>query len=103
MPCKSCLVLELQFEIQLKGAHNLSMIPTVENFFQRRDLIFKKEDTYFIIHESGIKEFLDFARHYLEIDQIKYRFEEHDWKPINDIEEVLNMQWMMKLYVKNQL
>ena len=103
MPCKSCLVLELQFEIQLKGAKNLSMIPTVENFFQRRNLVFKKENEHFIIQESGIKEFLDFARHYLDIGQIMYRFEEYDWKPINEIEAILNMQWIDEVIRKKSV
>ena len=103
MPCKSCLVLELQFEIQLKGTKNLSMIPTVVNHFQRRNLMFKKDGDHFIIHESGIKEFLDFARHYLEIEHIDYRFEDKDWKPINEIEEILNMQWIDEVIRKKSV
>lgn len=94
MPCKSCLVLELQFEIHLKGAHNLSMLPTVVNHFQRRNLLLKKDGDYLIINEFGVKEFLDFARHYLEIEHIVYRFEDKEWTPIQEIEEILNTQWL---------
>ena len=103
MPCKSCLVLELQFEIQVKGAHNLSMLPTVLNHFQRRNLTLKKDGDHLIIHESGVKEFLDFARHYMEIEQIDYRFEDKDWKPINEIEEILNMQWIDEVIRKKSV
>lgn len=94
MPCKSCLVLELQFDIQLKGSQNSLMLPTVVNHFQRRSLMIKVETDHFIIHESGVRELLDFSRHYMDIENIYFRFEDKDWKPIVEIESILDMQWI---------
>ena len=61
MPCKSCLVLELQFDIQLKGQQNLSLMEKVVNYFKRRGLLISVKDDFFIIQESGVRELLIFA------------------------------------------
>ncbi|HZG10823.1 MAG TPA: hypothetical protein VEZ91_02400 [Kurthia gibsonii] len=38
MPCRSCLVLELEFEIQLMSKENQTVIPSIQQFFKRRQL-----------------------------------------------------------------
>ena len=70
MPCKSCLVLELQFDILLKESKNLSMIPILVNHFQRRDLKINVIDNQVIINESGIRELLDFSEHFMGIEDL---------------------------------
>ena len=94
MPCKSCLVLELQFDILLKESKNLSMIPVLVNHFQRRDLMIKVKDNQVIINESGVRELLDFSEHFMDIENLYFRFEENDWKPIKEIENILDMKWI---------
>ena len=95
MPCKSCLVLELQFDILLKESKNLSMIPILVNHFQRRDLMIKViDDNQVIINESGVRELLDFSEHFMDIENLYFRFEENDWKPIKEIENILDMKWI---------
>lgn len=94
MPCKSCLVLELQFDILLKESKNLSMIPILVNHFQRRDLMIKVNDNQVIINESGVRELLDFSEHFMDIENLYFRFEENDWKPIKEIENILDMKWI---------
>lgn len=94
MPCKSCLVLELQFDILLKNPKNISMIPILVNHFQRRNLTIKVEGNQLIIYESGVRELLDFSRHFMDRENLYFRFEDNDWKPIKEIENILDMQWI---------
>lgn len=95
MPCKSCVVLELQFDILLKESKNLSMIPILVNHFQRRDLMIKViDDNQVLINESGVRELLDFSEHFMDIENLYFRFEENDWKPIKEIENILDMKWI---------
>lgn len=94
MPCKSCLVLELQFEILLKNPKNILMIPVLVNHFQRNKLTVKVEGNQLIINESGVREFLDFSAHFMDVENLYFRFEYNDWKPIKEIEYILDMQWV---------
>lgn len=95
MSCKGCLVLDLQFEILLKGTKNASMIHTLVNYFQMRNLqIHIKDNNHLILNESSTREFLDFCRDNMDYDNIYFRIENNTWRPIVEMASILEMQWI---------
>lgn len=103
MTCKNCLVLELQFEIRLKGTQNLSMVDTIMNHFNRRGFKINIDNGHLIIHESGVREFLDFCHDFMDAAQIDFRLDEDSWKPISEIETILEMQWIDDVILRNAI
>ena len=103
MSCRNCLVSELQFDILLEGENNLAMLDMIVDHFQRRNLTIAKKDYLLTIQESGVKEFLDFSRDYMEPEQIYFCFDEMPWKTIAEIESVLEMQWIDDVIHRNAI
>lgn len=101
MPCKNCLVLELQFEMKLRGDRNLAAIDMVINYLTRNEMSVKRQQGILIIKESSMKEFLDFCRDHLDIEEIQCRVEgEKEWKSVEEIEKILHMQWIDEVIKK---
>jgi len=103
MPCKSCLVLELQYDIQLKGNQNLSMMEKVVNHFKRRGFLISANEDYLVIHESGVREFLDFCLDYMDKEHVNFRLENREWQPISEIEDILEMKWIDEVIRKKSV
>lgn len=103
MPCKSCLVLELQFEILLKGTQNLAMIPMVEKHLQRNNLSISVDGAQITILESGVREFLDFSKDYMEPNEMEFRLESQPWQTLSEIENILQMQWIDEVIRKDYI
>lgn len=103
MPCKSCLVLELQYDIQLVGYKNLTMMEKVVNHFKRRGFFVSAYDDYFIIQESGVREFLDFCNDYMDKEHVYFRLENRQWQPISEIEAIVEMKWIDEVIRKKSV
>lgn len=104
MSCKGCLVLDLQFEILLKGTKNASMIHTLVNYFQMRNLqIHIKDNNHLILNESSTREFLDFCRDNMDYDNIYFRIENNTWRPIVEMASILEMQWIDEVIRKKSV
>src|SRR5690606_36421593 len=89
MSCKNCIVSELQFDILLEGEKNIAMMDMIVDHFNRRNLTIIKKNQLVKIKESGVKEFIDFSRDYMEPEQIYFRIDDMAWKSIAEIENVL--------------
>ncbi|WP_102693288.1 EAL domain-containing protein [Rummeliibacillus pycnus] len=103
MTCKNCLILELQFEILLSGHKNISMTDTIFNHFTRRNLIIKIKDNHLFINESGVREFLDFCKDYMDEENVFFRLENAEWRPIDDIQNIIDMQWIDEVIRKKSV
>lgn len=103
MACRNCLISELQFDILLEGEDNLAMLDMIVDHFQRRNLTIANKNQILTIHESGVKELLDFSRDYMEPEKIFFRFDETPWKKITEIESVMEMQWIDDVIHRNAI
>lgn len=104
MSCQGCLVLDLQFEILLKGTKNSSMINTLVNYFQMRNLQIHVEDNnHLILSESSAREFLDFCRDNMDYENIYFRIENNTWRPIAEMASILEMQWIDEVIRKKSV
>lgn len=103
MPCKSCLVLELQYKIKLEGSKNLSLCQTIITHLTRRGFAIDESAEYLTISESGVKEFLDFCQDYMDQENVYFRLEEEDWRPISEIESVVHSKWIDEVIHKKSV
>lgn len=103
MACRNCLISELQFDILIEGEDNLAMLDMIVDHFQRRNLTIANKNQILTIHESGVKELLDFSRDYMEPEKIFFRFDETPWKKITEIESVMEMQWIDDVIHRNAI
>ncbi|AMA63574.1 EAL domain-containing protein [Kurthia gibsonii] len=94
MPCRSCLVLALEFEIQLMSKENQTVIPSIQQFFKRRQLELTVEKNSLYMNEQGAKEFLDFSTGHMDLAEMQFRVENQDWKSMTELESILETKWL---------
>ena len=101
MVCKSCLMLELKFDVKLLGTENQSKKENIVQHLKRGGYWVNAEGDIVRIKESGVREFLDFCRDFMDMDNVVYRIEdEEEWAPITEIENVLEMSWIDEIIKK---
>lgn len=100
MQCNNCSVVELEFEIKVTGDSNIEALPQVIEHMKRRGISAKAKEQGLVVPESGAKEFMDFCRHFMEMDQVVFRINRESWKPFADIETVMDMQWIDEVIQK---
>ncbi|MGK7377128.1 EAL domain-containing protein [Planococcus sp. 1R117A] len=100
MQCNNCSVAELKFEIKVEGESNLSALPQIVDHMERRGIPVKAKEQGLLIPESGAKEFMDFCRHFMELEQVTFRVNTGAWRPFAEIETVMDMQWIDEVIQK---
>lgn len=94
MECNNCTVASLKFEIRLTGDANLSAIEQIVSHLKRRNMgVIQKQDRL-QMDEAGAKEFLDFCQDLLEPEEAEFRIGQESWKPVSEMENVFNMEWI---------
>lgn len=95
VPCRSCLMLELEYEIRFGGTENEAQLENVLNHLSRRKIWFKNAENGLTIKEAGVREFIDYCHDFLNMDQLSFRVEnENDWRPLKEIEGLLELNWI---------
>ena len=102
MECNNCQVNELKFEFKVNGHFNIAMLDSVLEHLKRRNILVKTKESSFIIHESDVRDFIDFSHDHMNASQITYRISKQPWKPMEKIEEVLDVKWIDEV-IKKQL
>ncbi|MHC0037979.1 EAL domain-containing protein [Pseudoneobacillus sp. C159] len=100
MNCKSCLVENLEYEIQFKGHFNHSMMPDIIEHLNRRKIEVKVIENLFIIKEPYVKELVDFCMDHMNPSEISFRTKNKEWKPLTEIEKIIEMQWVDQIIKK---
>ncbi|MGI2328341.1 EAL domain-containing protein [Planococcus sp. YIM B11945] len=103
MECTSCSVQELKFDIKVEGEENVSMLPGVVDHLVRREIEVQQKERYFTIPESGAREFLDFCLHFMQPENITFRVNKQEWRPLAEIEQVFDVQWIDEVIKKELL
>lgn len=101
MQCNSCSVAALKFEIKLEGQMNLSALQIVIDHLQRREIEVAVKENKLQMDEKGAREFLDFCRDLLDMDQGVFRINQEPWKPLEGMFQVFATEWIDKV-IKNE-
>ena len=101
MQCNSCSVAALKFEIKLEGQTNLSALQIVIDHLKRREIEIVVKGNKLQMDEKGAREFLDFCRDLLDMDQGVFRINQEPWKPLEGMFQVFATEWIDKV-IKNE-
>lgn len=97
-------MLELEYEITLTSECNIAKLSEIISHLNRRKFLIRKEKNILMVKESGVREFLDFSRDFMDLENIYFRVEQSEkWQPISEIERVLEMNWIDEVIRKKQI
>ena len=102
MECNNCQVNELKFEFKVEGDSNIPLLNSVLEHLKRRNILVDTKENMFVVKESDVRDFIDFCQDHMDTSQIVFRISRQSWKPIETIEEVLDVQWIDEV-IKKQL
>lgn len=100
MNCKSCLLEKIEYEIKFEGNLNHSILPDIIEHLSRRKVEVKVKENLLFINEVGVKELVDFCVDHGDMTEVWFRINSQEWKPLSEIEEILNMQWVDEIIKK---
>ncbi|MGH2316212.1 EAL domain-containing protein [Planococcus sp. SE5232] len=101
MHCNSCTVAALKFEIKLEGQMNLSVLQIVIDHLGRREIEVAVKGNKLQMDEKGAREFLDFCRDLLDMDQVTFRINQESWQPVEGMSQVFATEWIDEV-IKNE-
>lgn len=94
MQCKNCTVTELMFEVRLEGEVNQSILPAVVDHLQRRKFEIVQKDQILLMGEESVQDFVDFCKDHMKPEEVSFRIDQQDWRPLAEIETVFEMDWI---------
>lgn len=94
MGCRNCIMYELNFDIKIAGQQNESMEQILVNYFKRLGIAAQKVKNYYIVSESVVRELLDFAQDFMAIDELYFRHQQAEWRPLKEVTTILEAQWI---------
>ncbi|OZM56931.1 diguanylate phosphodiesterase [Lottiidibacillus patelloidae] len=100
MNCSSCIVMDVLFEIKMEGEANLSLLNDVILHLNREHGIVKFDDNILTIKEASVREFVYFCNDHMEPEMVYFRIDNEDWKPIKQINAVIDVQWIDEIIIK---
>ncbi|ARF16170.1 EAL domain-containing protein [Sporosarcina sp. P3] len=104
MPCKGCVVREMDYEVSFENCKQTALFESVEDHLKRAEMLVNQESYTFHVKEQGIKELYDFCvDHAVEIDSIQFRLDQTDWRPFSEVMQVVDMQWIDQVIQNEQL
>lgn len=103
MPCKSCKVDEMIYEISFEKLSDLTALEEIIDHLKRIDLLVEVNEKVLKVKEQGINELYDFCVDHLEMKEIQFRVDDTSWRPFSEVAEVLETQWIDKVIKNEQL
>jgi EAL domain-containing protein (putative c-di-GMP-specific phosphodiesterase class I) len=102
MNCKSCLIEKVEYEVKFEGDLNDSMLPDIIKHLNRRKIEVEVKENLLFIREIGVRELINYCMDHMNPLEISFRINNQEWKPISEIEKVLEVQWVDEI-IKEKL
>lgn len=103
MTCKNCFPLNIHYEIDIGGERNQVFVSEIIQNLKRKNVLISDEESSFFIKEEGIIDLYEFFSDHLEISSIRFRVDSGKWRPIKEVEELINSQWIDKVISEQQV
>lgn len=84
----------LDFDIKIIDEQNIAMEQMLVRYFERRGVDVQKTEDYYVVSEGAVRELLDFAQDFLDINTLYFRHQQNDWRPFNEVSAILDVQWI---------
>lgn len=104
MPCKACVIQNIDYQVSFENCKQPALFDSIEDHLKRVLMLVNQEDQTFHVKEQGIKELYDFCvDHAVEMDSIRFRLDQTDWRPFSEVMQVVEMQWIDQVISNQQL
>lgn len=103
MECNNCTVKDLMFTFKVKGNDNLAMMPKVMEHLNRRKMLIEEEMDQIKLYETEVRDFIDFSINHMNTSDITFKVANQDWRPLSEVETILEMQWIDEVIKNEQL
>lgn len=94
MGCNACVVGNLHFEIIVEGHRNFLVFPEVVRHLGRNGELVRSEGDTIVVSEAGMKDFLDFCHDHMDSENVFFRLDDGEWRPLTEAGLILDSQWI---------
>lgn len=94
LDCNVCDPSDLNYQIKISGENNKNYFPDILLHLQRENLLVSYEDNVLIVKELVIQDLYDFFCDHLNLEDISFRIDNKEWKPIRQISETFDSKWI---------
>ncbi|WP_156187078.1 EAL domain-containing protein [Bacillus sp. FJAT-27231] len=101
--CQACHPLELHYEIRFLGEENLSYIPDIVTYLDQNNLLVSHKKGVIVVKESGAAGLYDFFVDHLDVHQLSFRIDHHEWRPIHELPSLMEFQWIDQVIAKQSV
>jgi EAL domain-containing protein (putative c-di-GMP-specific phosphodiesterase class I) len=98
--CKACNPSALHYHIRFFGKDNSTHIPQICAFLKINELMISRSDDEIVVKESAVAGLYDYFIDNMNIEGISFRIDLNDWKPIHEVMELLDFQWIDKVILE---
>ncbi|MHA6260144.1 EAL domain-containing protein [Sporosarcina sp. CAU 1771] len=92
--CEICMPENLNYQIRFSGEENLKHLPQISSYLVKNDLLISKQSKALTVKEAAVSGLIDYFHDVMNIQDISFRLDKGNWRPIEDITESLNLQWI---------
>jgi len=95
--CKACMPSSLHYQVRFSGTANLQHISQIRTYLEKSDLLINNKDDVLVVKESAVAGLYDYFKDNMELENISFRVDKSEWKPIEEVLELLEFQWIDKV------
>lgn len=92
--CRSCNPSALHYQIRFSGKDNLHHLPQIRIYLKKKKLLIHDRSNVLVVKESAVAGLFDYFYDNMKLMDISFRIDEGEWKPIQEVRELLEFQWI---------
>ncbi|OKL38261.1 EAL domain-containing protein [Domibacillus mangrovi] len=92
--CKACDPSALYYQIRFSGQENLHHIPQIRTYLEKNKLLINGSNNGLVVKEAAVAGLFDYFSDNMNLKDISFRIDERDWRPIQEVVELLEFQWI---------
>ncbi len=100
LDCNVCYPSDLNYQIKISGKNNKNYFPDILLHFQREKLLVRHEGNVLVVKELAIQDLYDFFCDHLDLEDILFRIDNKEWKPIRQISETFDSKWIDRIILE---
>jgi len=101
--CTSCNPTELLYKILISGESNLTHLPQLQSYLKSNGLLVNARDNIIVVREAAVAGLYDYFSDVMEVKSIYFKVDGSDWKPINEVIELLELKWIDEVILQNNV
>ncbi|KAA0966038.1 EAL domain-containing protein [Sporosarcina sp. ANT_H38] len=101
--CKACIPTILFYKILISGEENLSHLPQLQSYLESNGLLVNSRDNIIVVKEAAVAGLYDYFSDIMEVDKISFKVDGSVWRPIHEVVEMLEFQWIDKVILEKNI